>query len=114
MTTTPDGVSVFCSVNGLCNRVSWNAVDTATTYKLYRSETPYDEISLVATLASTTGLTFFDKPTRPNDNVDFRWYYHVSATVGLTESALSGPATWYNYSAFDVKPVPHLCWSSLF
>lgn len=109
--SSPDGLSVFVSTDGLCLRVSWNAVDSADSYKLYRSEIPYDDFSLATT---TTGLTYFDKPTRPNDNWDYRWYYCVSTTVGLTDSALSGPATWYNYSAFAHDPVPHLCWSSLF
>ena len=111
---TPDGLSVQSTYNGLCIRVSWNPVDTATGYKLFRSEIPYGDFTLVATLPSAVGLTFFDKPPTPNDNWDLRWYYEVAATLGSTLSTLSGPTTYINYAAFDNKPIPSLSWSNLF
>ena len=111
---TPDGLSVFSTYNGLCFRVSWLPIAGGTTYYLYRSEISYGDFARIATLASTVGLTYYDKPTTPNDNIDTKWFYRVSATDGTGESAQSGPCTYLNYSAFDSSPVPHLSWSSLF
>ena len=111
---TPNGLSVQSTYNGLCLKASWTPVCNVTGYKLFRSEVPYGDFSLVATLAYPTGLTFFDQPQTPNDNWDLRWYYEVASTMGSTISALSGPTTYVNYSAFDNKPIPGASWTTLF
>ena len=111
---TPDGLSIFSTYNGLCFRVSWAPVTGGTAYYLYRSEISYGDFTKIATLSSSVGLTYYDKPTTPNGNVDNMWYYKVSANDGTGESTLSGPCTYFNYGAFNNKPVPHLSWSNLF
>ncbi len=113
MTATPDGLSVSSTINGLCLKVNWNGISDGESYKLYRSEIQYGDFSLITTLAYETGLTYYDKPPLPNDNFRNMWWYKVSAVIGLTESTLSGPTTYYNYGAFDNKPLPHASWSAL-
>lgn len=110
----PNGISVFASTVGLCLRINWSVVTGVDSYNLYRSEIPYDQFSLIARLSGPAGITYFDKPPRPNDNFDFRFYYQVSSVSGLTESTWSGPTTYLSYGAFDTKPLPGACWTSLF
>ena len=110
----PDGLSVFSTLAGSCLRISWYPVINAVSYGVYRSEIPYGDFSRVAYVNGPVGLTYFDIPPGPNDNIDNLWYYEVTAVVGCIESDLSGPATYINYVAFENAPIPGLSWSELF
>lgn len=112
--STPNGISVYSTLHGACLRISWQPVEYATSYKLYRSEIPWGDFSLLATLTSNVGMTYFDTPRTPNDNINNHWYYEVSANDGSSVSVMSGPHTTLNYSAFDVKPIPGTSWTNLF
>ena len=116
ITSAPDGVCVTSTVNALCLRVNWGAVDGATGYHVYRSPVPHDGFSRVAT--GVPGLTYFDNP-QSTYNLNLlrnRWYYKVSATDGA-EGPLSPPSTFTPYGQLihDNVPVPGLSqWSALF
>lgn len=108
---SPDGLSVISTLDGACLQVSWYPVSTAVSYNLYRSQIAWDQFSEIATVP---GLTYFDIPPTPNDNLPNLWYYKVSAFDGMTESDLSSPFTYVNYSSFENRPIPGLSWSALF
>lgn len=120
LSATPIGLSVISTLDGSCLRISWYPVsafapwENISGYYLYRSEIAYGDFAQIVSYSSLPGLTYFDTPPTPNDNLDNQWWYRVSSFDGLVESRLSGPATYLNYAAFDEKPVPGVSWSSLF
>lgn len=114
MIQTPEGLSCISMLDGICLRISWGPVDNAVGYNLYRSQIPWDQFSQIVSYSSLPGLTYFDTPPKPTDNIQNLWYYKVGAFDGLTESDLTGPFTYVNYGSFENRPIPGLSWSGLF
>lgn len=114
LSATPQGISVISMLNGLCLRISWGPVSGTLGYNVYRSEIPYGDFTRITSYATQQGLTYYDTPSTPNDNLDNQFWYRISSTDSVGESYLSGACSYVDYSAFDRKPIPHLSWTGLF
>lgn len=81
--TTPSGVSA--KANGSTVTISWNAVNGASKYKIYRSSSPSSGYSLISTVSQTNATD--------NNPLNGYNYYKVAAVNGSQESNLSSYAS---------------------
>lgn len=101
----PNGVNVYSTIDALCLRVCWGAVDGACVYNVYYSAIPHDSFVLVGD--GVPGLTFFHNPQKPlNLNIRNSWYYAVSSLDSNGEGGISPPSTFLPYQELAATDVP--------
>ncbi len=83
--TLPAPVSVTASINGQYVQVSWNKVDNASSYEVYRSA---DDITYSLLASGITATSYADRSPKQGTN-----YYKVKAVNNESKSALSASSS---------------------
>ena len=98
--STPDGICIISTYDGVCQRINWNFVDGISGYNVYRAPVPYGHFERLNT-SLINGLTYWDTPpvTLHND-----FWYEVSAENVDAEGALSDPYSVWEQWVFGVTP----------